>query len=177
MSKNKNCFMMNEYRLLIHYCSYILHYYHGELLHMYGFPKICKDVISLRLVVSSQHKTYNMLSRFLIGKVNLLTDKSPSYINNFAYITARCSHSYSPVSHLGCFDPVHQGSYDSVLYANILPTGLQHILTAWRLPRRLTWYSLKQQFVHIKIRQILVDDTKIWYSTHCKKGPKYLKLS
>lgn len=52
---------------------------------MYSLPKIHKNGIPLRPIVSCWGSACHLLSRFHIGIINLLTGKSLSYVKNSAH--------------------------------------------------------------------------------------------
>lgn len=54
--------------------------HYNKLLHIYGLPKVHKDSISLRPIVSCQGSVWNPLSGFLVNIINPFIGKPPSYV-------------------------------------------------------------------------------------------------
>lgn len=73
LNKKKDYFTWNEYTQ---------HY--SKLPQMYSLPKIHKNGIPLKAIVSCWGSACHLLSRFHIGIINLLTGKSLSYVKNSA---------------------------------------------------------------------------------------------
>ena len=57
----------------------------SKLQHIYGLPKIYKDGIPLRLIVSNRGSVCHPLSRFLVEIISPLTGKTSSYVKNSAH--------------------------------------------------------------------------------------------
>ena len=83
LGKNKDLIPQTKYRELIQHYS--------KLPHIYGLPKIHKDGIPLRPVVSSRGSACHPLSCFLEEIISTLTGKSSSYIKNSAHFVERIS--------------------------------------------------------------------------------------
>ena len=79
LGKNKDLILQTKYRELIQHFS--------KLPHMYGLPKIHKDGIPLRPIVSNRVSACHPLNRF----INPLTGKSSSYVKNSAHFVVRIS--------------------------------------------------------------------------------------
>ena len=73
--KNKDLIPQTKYRQLIQHYS--------KLPYTYGLPKIYKDGIPLRPIVSNRGSAYHPLSHFLVEIISPLTGKSSSYVKNF----------------------------------------------------------------------------------------------
>ena len=65
-----------KYRLLTQHYS--------KLPYTYGFPKIHKDGIPLKSIVSNKGSACQLLSRFQVEIVTPLTVKSSSYVETYA---------------------------------------------------------------------------------------------
>ena len=74
LSKNKDLVPQRKYKQLIQHYS--------KLPHIYGLPKIHKDGISLRPIVSCRGSACHPLSCYLVEIVTPLSDKSSSYVRN-----------------------------------------------------------------------------------------------
>ena len=83
LGKNKDLIPQTKYRQLIQ------HY--RKLPHIYGLPKIHKDGIPLRPIVSNWGSACHLLSHFLVEIINPLTGKSSSYVKNSAHFVERIS--------------------------------------------------------------------------------------
>ena len=83
LSKNKDSIPQKKYRQLVQHYS--------KLPHIYGLPKIHKDGIPLRPIVSCRGSACHPLSRFLVEIVTPLTGKSSSYIKNSAHFVEKIS--------------------------------------------------------------------------------------
>ena len=83
LGKNKDLISQTKYRQLIQHYS--------KLPHIYGLPKIHKDGIPLRPIVSNRSLACHPLSRFLVEIISLLTGKSSSYVKNSTHLVARIS--------------------------------------------------------------------------------------
>ena len=83
LGKNKDLIPQTKYRQLIQHYS--------KLPHIYGLPKIHKDDISLRPVVSNRGSACHPLSCFLVEIISPLTAKSSSYVKNSAHFVERIS--------------------------------------------------------------------------------------
>ena len=68
LGKNKDIIPQTKYRQLIQHYS--------KLPHIYGIPKIHKDGIPLRPIVSNRGSACHPCSRFLVEIISLLTGKS-----------------------------------------------------------------------------------------------------
>ena len=87
LSKNKYLIPQIKYRQLTQHYS--------KLPYIYDFPKIHKDGILLRPIVSYRGSACHPLSRFLAKIISPLTDKSSSYVKNSAHFVERIS--YAPI--------------------------------------------------------------------------------
>ena len=83
LGKNKDLIPQTKYRQLIQLYS--------KLPHIYGLPKIHKDGIPLRPIVSIRGSACHSLSCFLVEIISPLTDKSSSYVKNLAHFVERIS--------------------------------------------------------------------------------------
>ena len=83
LGKNKYLIPQTKYGQLIQYDS--------KLPHIYGLPKIHKDGIPLRPIVSNRGSACHPLSRFLVEIISPLTGKSSSYVKNSANFVERIS--------------------------------------------------------------------------------------
>ena len=83
LGKNKDLIPQTKYRQLIQHYS--------KLPHIYGLPKIHKNGIPLRPIVSNRGSACHPLSRFLVEIINPLTGKSSSYVKNSAPFVERIS--------------------------------------------------------------------------------------
>ena len=81
LGKNKDLIPQTKYRQLIQ------HYI--KLPPIYGLPKIHKDGIPLRPIVSNRGSAYHPLSGFLVEIISPLAGKSSSYVKNSAYFVER----------------------------------------------------------------------------------------
>ena len=81
LNKNKDLIPQKKCR------QWTQHY--SKLPHMYGFPKIHKYGIPLRPIVNCRSSTCHLLSRFFVEIITLLTDKSSSYVKNFAHFVEK----------------------------------------------------------------------------------------
>ena len=81
IGKNKDLIPQTKYRRLIQHYS--------KLPHIYGLPKIHKDSIPLRPIVSNRGSTCHSLSHFLVEIISPLTGKSSSYVKNSAHFVER----------------------------------------------------------------------------------------
>ena len=91
LGKNKDLIPQTKYRQLIQHYS--------KLPHIYGLPKIHKNGIPLRPIVSNRGSACHPLSHFLVEIINPLTGKSSSYVKNSVHFVERISdapiHSFS----------------------------------------------------------------------------------
>ena len=76
LGKNKDLIPQTKYRQLIKHYS--------KLPHIYSLPKIHKNGIPLRPIVSNRGSACHPLSRFFVGIISLLTGKSSSYIKKLS---------------------------------------------------------------------------------------------
>ena len=83
LGKNKDLIPQTKYRQLIQHYS--------KLPHIYGLPKINKNCIPLRPIVSNRGSACHPLSRFLVEIINPQTGKSSSYVKNSAHFVERIS--------------------------------------------------------------------------------------
>ena len=83
LSKNKYLILQTKYRQLIQHYS--------KLPHIYGLPKIHKDGIPLRHIVSNRGSACHPLSHFLVEIISPLTGKSSSYVKYLAHFVERIS--------------------------------------------------------------------------------------
>ena len=83
LSENKDLIPQIKYRQLIQ------HY--NKLPHIYDLPKINKDGIPLRPIVSNQGSACHSLSCVLVGIISPLTGKSSSYVKNSSHFLERIS--------------------------------------------------------------------------------------
>ena len=83
LGKNKDLISQTKYRQLIQHYS--------KLPHIYGLPKIHKNGIPFRPIVSNRCSACHPLSRFLVEIINPLTGKSSSYVKNSAHFVERIS--------------------------------------------------------------------------------------
>ena len=74
LGKNKDLIPQTKYSQLIQHYS--------KLPHIYGLPKIHKDGIPLRPIVSNRGSACHPFSRFLVEIIIPLTGKSSSYVKN-----------------------------------------------------------------------------------------------
>ena len=81
LSKNKDLISQINYRQLIQHCS--------KLPHIYGLPKIHKDGIPLRHIVSNRGSAFHPLNCFLVEIISTLTGKFSSYDKNSAQFEER----------------------------------------------------------------------------------------
>ena len=86
LGKNKDIIPQTKYRQLIQHYS--------KLQDIYGLPKIYKDGIPLRPIVSNRGSTCHPLSRFLVEIISLLTSKCRSYVKNSAHFLGSISDTY-----------------------------------------------------------------------------------
>ena len=73
----------------LQYRQLIQHY--SKLPHIYGLPKIHKNDIPLRSIVSNRGSAFHPLSRFIVEIINPLTGKSSSYVKTSAHFVERIS--------------------------------------------------------------------------------------
>ena len=83
LGKNKDLIPQTKYRQLIQHYS--------QLPHIYGLPKIHKDGIPLRPIVSNRGSACHPLSRFLEEIIRPRTGKSSSYVKDSAHFVERIS--------------------------------------------------------------------------------------
>ena len=81
LGKNKDLIPQKKYRWLIQHYS--------KLPHIYGLPKIHKDGIPLRPIVSNWGSACHSLSHFLVEIISPLTGNSSSYVKNSAHFVER----------------------------------------------------------------------------------------
>ena len=81
LGKNKDLTPQTIHRQLIQHYS--------KLPHIYGHPKLHKNGIPLRPIVSNRGSACHPLSRFLVEIINPLTGKSSSYVKNSAHFVER----------------------------------------------------------------------------------------
>ena len=79
LGKNKDLIPQAKYRQLIQHYS--------KLPYICGLPKIHKDGIPLRPIVSNWGSACHPLSHFLVEIINPLTGKSSSYVKNSAHVS------------------------------------------------------------------------------------------
>ena len=98
LGKNKDLILQTKYRQSIQHYS--------KLPHIYGLPKIHKDGIPLRPIVSNWGSACYPLSRFLVEIISPITDKSPSYVKNSAHFVERISNAPIHSNQMVSFDVV-----------------------------------------------------------------------
>ena len=107
--KNKDHFAPKMYRQLLQHYT--------KLPHIYGLPKIRKDGIPLRPIVSCQGSVCHPLSCFLVDIIEPLVRKSPSCPKLIPLCgnNQRYSHPIQPDGELGRGEFVHQGPTEEAL--------------------------------------------------------------
>ena len=98
LGKNKDIIPQTKYRPLIQHYS--------KLPHIYDLPKIHKDGIPLRPIVSNRGWACHPLSRFLVEIISPLTGKSSSYVKNSAHFVERISDAPIHSNQMGSLDVV-----------------------------------------------------------------------
>ena len=83
LCKNKDLIPQTKYRQLIQHYS--------KLPHIYDLPKIHKNDIPLRPIVSNRGSACPPLNHFLVEIISPLTVKSSSYVKNSAHFVERIS--------------------------------------------------------------------------------------
>ena len=83
LGKNEDLIPQTKYRQLIQHYS--------KLPHIYGLPKIHKDGIPFRPIVSNRGSACHPLSCFLVEIISPLTGKFSSYVKNSAHFVERIS--------------------------------------------------------------------------------------
>ena len=83
LSKNKDLLQQMKYRQLTQHNS--------KLPHIYGLPKIHKDGIPLRSIISNRSSACYPLSYFVVEIVTPLTSKSLSYVKNSIHFLEKIS--------------------------------------------------------------------------------------
>ena len=81
LSKNKDLIPQRKYRQLIQYYS--------KLSHIYGLPKIHKDGIPLKPIVSCRGSACHPLSCYLVEIVTPLSGKSSSCVRNSTHVVEK----------------------------------------------------------------------------------------
>ena len=77
--------------MIFYQCSCSDFFLFSLLNYIYGLPKIHKDGIPLRPVVSNRGSVYNPLNRFLVEIISPIMSKSSSYVKNSAHFVESIS--------------------------------------------------------------------------------------
>ena len=106
VGKNKDLIPQTKYRLLIQHYS--------KLPHLYGLPKIHKNGIPLRPIVSNRGSACHPLSRFLVEIINPLTGES-SCVKNSSHFMERISDALIHYNQMVSLDVVSLFTNDETL--------------------------------------------------------------
>ena len=88
--------------------------HYSKISRIYGLPKIHKDGIPLRPIVSTRGLACDPLSRFLVEIICPLTGKSSSYIKNLAHFVERISDAPIHSNQMMCSDVVSLSTDDTL---------------------------------------------------------------